>query len=38
LVSITSAAERRACGRARLRASAASDGWVVYNHLGAESR
>jgi len=37
-VSITSTAERRACGRARLRASAASDGWVDYNHLRAESR
>jgi len=38
LVSITSTAERRACGRACLRAPAASDGWVVYNHLRAESR
>ena len=26
------------CSRARLRASAASDGWVVYNHLRTESR
>ena len=38
LVSITSAAERSACGRACLRASAASDSWVGYNHLRAESR
>jgi hypothetical protein len=37
-VSITSAAERRACGRARLRAPAVSDSWVGYNHLRAESR
>jgi hypothetical protein len=37
-VSITSAAERRACGRAPLRAPAASDSWVGYNHLRAESR
>ncbi len=37
-VSITSAAERRVCGHARLRASAGSDGWVVYNHLRTESR
>src|SRR5262245_60584340 len=37
-VSITSAAERRACGRACLRAPAASDSWAGYNHLRAESR
>ena len=38
LVSITSAAERRACGRARLLAPAASDSCAVYNHLRTESR
>ena len=38
LVSITSAAERRACGRASLRAPAASDSWVGYNHLRAKFR
>jgi hypothetical protein len=38
LVSITSSAERRACGRASLRAPAAVDSWAGYNHLRAESR